>query len=389
MINNSIINILTELNRESDKTTVNLVRRDVLSSKIYLERDLVLAIQGVRRCGKSTLMRQIATEQKIEEQSFFINLEDPRLSGFLNPTLLDGILEFQRHHLKIKHGYIFLDEIQNVNDWEKWTHIQLEKKQQHIIISGSNAALLGGKLGSALTGRHLSVELFPFSYHEARILDPKKDLETHLSASGFPRALTFPEPAKLLREYFIDIIERDVRHHVAARSSQTLMQVAKAVFESTGSETSLRSLAKPFDLSPDTVAQYINAFIDAYLIIPCPFFTYSERKSVARPQKFYPIDLGLHDAIITQSSLNLGKKFETIVFHELRKKHRRVFYWRGKGEVDFVIEAKNGIQPIQVSWGAPKPRHEEALKEFKNEHPHALAPIFINQMNFMNVLSAL
>ena len=143
--------------------------------------------------------------------------------------MLDGITEFLRSNLKVKNGYLFLDEIQNVTDWEKWVHIQLEKKQQHIIISGSNAALLGGKLGSSLTGRHLSLELFPFSYNEAKILTPNITLEEHLKLGGFPRALTFPEPAKLLREYFIDIIDADGTHLVAARSSQALSQHATSL----------------------------------------------------------------------------------------------------------------------------------------------------------------
>lgn len=374
-----INDILLEIQTEMRQGSLG-IQRDILEQKILLEKDLVVAIQGVRRCGKSTLLRQIAHEQGILKKAFFINFEDPRLSDILNHHLLDYLVKFHES-MPNTVPIFFFDEIQNVDQWEKWLHIQLEKKKRSFVITGSNSTLLSGKLGTSLTGRHLTYEVYPFSFFEFQKLKPNSSLIEYLNEGGFPRVLSFSNPEKLLREYFSDIIERDVRRHVAARSSQSLSQLAKAIFESTGSETSLRKMANIFDISPETVRKYLEAFESAYLCLPCPYFTYSERKSAVRSKKYYPIDLGMYSAIVTKTGMNLGKKLETVVFHSLLKKYSKVYYWKGKGEVDFVVETPKGVQPIQVSFEGKEPRHEEACKEFLAQHPNSLLPIYISKEN--------
>ncbi len=378
-----INSILSEIQTEMLQGPLG-IKREILMQNIVPQNDLVVAIQGIRRCGKSTLLRQIAHEQGILEKAFFINFEDPRLSDILDYRLLDQIVKFHETNSNSAPVF-FLDEIQNVDQWEKWLHIQVEKKKRSFVITGSNSTLLSGKLGTSLTGRHLTYEVYPFSFSEYKKIKPETKLVDYLNDGGFPRALSFSAPEKLLREYFSDIIERDVRRHVAARSSQSLSQLAKALFESTGSETSLRKMANIFEISPETVRKYIEAFESAYLCLPCPYFTYSERKSAVRPKKYYPIDLGMHSAIVTKTGMNLGKKLETVVFHSLLKKYSKVFYWKGKGkrdgEVDFVVETREGTQPIQVSFDGKEDRHIKACAEFLDEHPRSLPPIYISQDN--------
>lgn len=278
-----------------------------------------------------------------------------------------------------RNQYYFLDEIQNVAGWEKWLHIQLERKQRFFVITGSNYNLLGGNLASALTGRHISLELFPFSFAEFRRAKPRGTFQDYLRRGGFPRPLTAPDGEALLREYFIDIIERDVRRHVSARSTVPLAQIAKATFEAMGSEVSLRNLATAFATTADTVKTYIVAFELAYLAVSCPFFTFSERKSQVRPRKYYPIDLGLRNAIVSTPGRDQGKKLECAVLHHLRRNFRTVYYWRGRGEVDFVVQTPQGLLPIQVSHADTKTRHLAAVEEFAREHPGTLAPKFIDE----------
>jgi len=375
----NLTDTLQEIQQEMRKKSIG-IKRELLSEDIPLKTDLVVAIQGVRRSGKSTFLNQLAQKNGVLKSAFFINFEDPRLSDQLNYKLLDQIVKIHETKPNSKPIYFF-DEIQNVDQWEKWLHIQLEKKKRSFIITGSNSTLLDGKLGTSLTGRHLSYTVFPFSYKEFQKLKPSEDFESYLNLGGMPRSLTFENPAKLLREYFSDIIERDVRRHVAARSAQSLTQLAKAVYESAGSELSLRNLSKNFEISPETVRKYIDAFEAAYLCVSCPYFTYSERKSVVRSKKYYPIDLGLQSAIITNTGPNIGKKFETVVFYSLLKKYSKVYYWRGKNEVDFIVETSKGIQPIQVSYSQKKERHEIGVQEFLKEYPKALKPIFITNEN--------
>jgi predicted AAA+ superfamily ATPase len=255
------------------------------------------------------------------------------------------------------------------------------------IVTGSNSSLLSGKLGTVLTGRHLSLELFPFNFREYSKIKPFGTIESFLKEGGFPRVLSEEEPSKLLRQYFTDIIERDVRRVVAARSSVLLSQVAKAVFETAGSELSARKLARTVETTADTIMTYLDALTQAYLILPCPYFTFSERKRLVRNTKWYPIDCALRASVITSGSLDIGKNFESVVFHALRRKNREVFYWRGEGEVDFVILEGTIPRPIQVSWDGAKERHLKAVAEFINNFPTAGEPLFITRHNYIEVIA--
>ncbi|MFN0063856.1 MAG: ATP-binding protein [Myxococcaceae bacterium] len=359
-----------------ERAPASSVRREALSAfpKVW-RKDLVWVVQGVRRSGKSTLLAQLMSDRKLDPQScFFVNFEDPRVSDEMGYPLLDAIVALaEARALPSKERFFFFDEIQEVSGWERWLHTQTAKKKSHFVITGSNATLLGGKLGSALTGRHLSVELFPFNFEEFCVFknappsSGKTQLDVFLQEGGFPGALQDEAPAQILRTLFVDIIERDVRRQVAARSVQSLVQIAKAVFDSTGSELSARKLAAHAGLAVDTVKTYLDAIEAAYLALPCQFFTYSERQRMVRPCKYYPVDLGMLSAVTTPRSDPLadrGKRLETLVFHHLRRRHRDVFYWRGKNEVDFVVNEGGALIPIQVSWDGLKPRHEIGAREF-------------------------
>ncbi len=241
--------------------------------------------------------------------------------------------------------------------------------------------MLASEFSTALTGRHRTVELFPFDLSEPEALLPGSTLDDYLKTGGFPRVLTYDQPQALLREYFSDILERDVRGRVNVRSTATLIRLAKAVFESMGSEVSSRSLAGLLGVTADTVGMYLKACADFYLILPCPYFTFSERQRTARHRKYYPIDVALRDAVVTRTGSDLGKRLEAAVFLHLRRFHREVCFWRGKGEVDFVVQAASGITPIQVSWDGPKERHERAAAEFRTAFPDANPVVYLSRDN--------
>ena len=366
------------------------IKRNILESLPELQPDLATVIQGVRRCGKSTLLAQIMVERQLpRNRCFFVNFEDPRLSDGLDVNLLDAIVTFARERLDDNDPlYFFLDEIQVVKDWEKWLRLKLDRAEnQHFIVTGSNAALLGGDLGTVLTGRYLPMELFPFNFSEYLEAKPEGTIDTFLTDGGFPRPLSTTDAPRLLRQYFTDIIERDVRRHVAARSSILLAQVAKAVFESMGSELSARKLTKQVETTTDTMMTYLDALTKAYLILPCPYFSFSERKRMRRNTKWYPIDCGLRASVVTSRSPDRGKSFEAIVFHTLRRKYHNVFYWSKEGEVDFVVLEGNVARPVQVSWDGVKDRHRKAVTEFMENFPDSLEPLFISKDNFVEISS--
>jgi predicted AAA+ superfamily ATPase len=142
---------------------------------------------------------------------------------------------------------------------------------------------------------------------------------------------------------------------------------------------------KSVDTSVDTMMTYLDALTKAYMILPCPFFTFSEKKRLVRNTKWYPIDCALRSSVITPAGADLGKHFETVVFHSLRRAHREVYYWRGDGEVDFVILEGKNPRPIQASWDGIKDRHKKAVKEFMEHYSNALEPMFFTKDNFSRV----
>ncbi|PCH57012.1 MAG: hypothetical protein COC15_02085 [Legionellales bacterium] len=351
-----------------------------------LNADLAFLIQGVRRCGKSTLLTQLPEHYQLNLATcYYCNFEDPRLLNNLDYTLLQQIITMAREAiLQDQPCYFFFDEIQNVQEWEKWLHVQLERPgNNHFIVTGSNSCLLSGEFATALTGRHITLELFPFSLAEYNTLFPEKILSDYLSSGGFPRPLTYEQPYRLLQEYFNDIILRDVVKRVRARQPDAIKQVVKMIFESCGSELSYRKIAATTGLTVDTVKSYLEACEQAYLLFACPYFAFSEKKILNRQKKYYPIDSGLRNAITSTTGKDLGKSLEILVFLSLKQTYEKVFYWQEphKGEVDFVAVQGMEITPFQVTWEEPEARHETALNNFYQAFPNAKEAIFITRHN--------
>jgi len=380
----SIIEILGDWSFWDAAPSSGLTRQLTLPK--HLNHDLALIIQGVRRCGKSTLLSQLPKHYHLAlEKCYYCNFEDPRLMNDLDHKLLSRIVTLARK--KISEGnpcYFFFDEIQNVQGWEKWLHTQLERpKHNYFIVTGSNSCLLSGEFATALTGRHITLELFPFSFVEYKILFPENTLENYLLSGGFPRPLTFEQPYQLLQEYFSDIILRDVLKRVHARTPDAIKQVAKMTFESCGSELSYRKIAAVTGLTVDTVKSYLEACENAYLLFACHYFAFSEKKQLSKQKKYYPIDSGMRYAITSTAGRDLGKSLELMVFLRLKQTHEKVFYWQAlhKGEVDFVAVRGKTITPYQVTWEGCEVRHEKALQHFYENFPGADEAVFITRDN--------
>lgn len=346
-----------------------------------------LVIQGVRRCGKSTLMQQLMAHYGLrKEECLYLNLEDPRLSNLLEWETLQKIVDEFDERIG-KAGTYFLDEIQLVSGWEKWLRLQLDTPLgRRFIISGSNAHLLSGELASTLTGRHIMVELFPFDFDEFQLAYPKSDFADYLRSGGFPEPLKSRDGDMLLRQYFLDIIERDVRERVGARSSLPLRQLVQMTYESAGSEVSFRRLAGALGVSTDTVSTYMEAAQSAYLVFACHYFDWSARKRLIRNTKYYPIDTGLRRVSVTPTGRDQGKMLECATYLTLRRQQQEVFYWRDKGEVDFVVLQDGRPTPIQVTWDEPEERHLRALDEFYAAFPTSNEAVFVSSENFESLV---
>jgi len=350
-----------------------------------LSDSVCLVIQGVRRCGKSTLLQQLVARYELDSRDCaFLNLEDPRLSNALDHPLLDALVErFVERRAGAERLVFFLDEIQAVDGWQRWLRARLDRPEGNVfVITGSNASLLSGELSTALTGRHLTIELFPFDLAERRALTPGTTMKDYLREGGFPEPARSPDRDRLLRQYFEDIVERDLRERIAARSSRPIRQVVQMAYESAGAEMSLRRIAGATGVAIETAGSYLEAAENAYLLFSVPYFAYSERKRASRNRKYYPIDTGLRRVVVTPTGRDRGKTLECATQLALRRRYGEVSYWRGKREVDFVIRDEGRVIPYQVTWDAPEPRHEAALEEFYERFPQAEEAVFVTADNF-------
>jgi predicted AAA+ superfamily ATPase len=350
---------------------------------VELRPDIAMVVQGVRRSGKSTLLRQLIDRYGLDRtRCLFVNFEDPRLAPALDHTTLQLMVDAFEADRGPGCTYL-LDEIQWVSGWQRWLRGQLDRPQgRRFVVTGSNAHLLSGELGSSLTGRHHTVELFPFDFDEFRIARPGATLEDYLSCGGFPAAATSADRDMLLRGYFQDIVERDMRERVGARSTLPLRQLVQMLYESAGGEMSVRRAAAALGISVDTAGLYVDAAESAYLAFGCPFFAWSARKRLARNRKFYPVDTGLRRVAVTLTGHDRGKQLECATFLLLRRRFRDVAYWRGAGEVDFVVDAGRGPVPVQVSWEEASERSRRGVDEFHETHPTAGEPVFVTAASF-------
>lgn len=279
-----------------------------------------LVLTGVRRCGKSTLQGQIRRGAKGDAVT--LNLEDTRLYG-LGPEDFSSLLSIlDTDHPK---AAVYLDEVQEVPEWQRLVRALLDSGRR-VCLTGSNASLLGREMGTKLTGRHLSHEVYPFSFREFLEFTGQKSgaasVNDYLMRGGFAAALSAgPEQGPvLLRELLRDVVHRDIVTRHSLRSARPLMTLALHLIAHPGHPLSLQALAK--GLSLPSVAQtgrMVEYLQDAWLMLALPRFSSSFKQRVTSPPKYYAVDTGLAAANSPNATPDLGRKLENAVLLTLRR----------------------------------------------------------------------
>lgn len=349
-------------------------------------------IVGVRRCGKTYYMYQLISEL-IERgvpkgNILYLNLDDDRLQP-LNGDELQLLIETFREMQEISEEnrlYLFLDEIQNFPSWERWVKGIYDRKQNvKMVISGSNASLLSQDISALLTGRHLSTNMFPFSF--AEFLDfhkikydlkklpysedkamMKRMFNEYLEKGGFPETIVYPavRHREALQSYFDDIIHRDIiaRHNV--RNPLVFRDLALFCISNIAKPHTYNSLRRLFSsyssLSTDTIIDYIAYLEDAFLLFSVTHFDESLKQQMNKPRKLYCIDTGMINAVSFKLSSDTGRLYENMAFLHILRYGSEVYYWQNqKGlEVDFVIkEDLDAIRLMQVCSDLSNPETKE------------------------------
>jgi len=316
-----------------------------------------LVVSGIRRCGKSTLLRQFVKELK--RPYFYLNFDDIRLAAFTHAdfSLLDKTIADSDARL------IFFDEIQSAEHWELYVRQKLDEGFQ-LVITGSNASLLSRELGTHLTGRHLSKELFPFSYREfcgfAALDAGPESFMSYLEKGGFPEFLKTGN-TEILTQLQSDILYRDIAVRYGIRDATSLRQLFVYLLSNPAQLFSPSRLTGVAGVkSSTTVLEYISFFEAAYLIHILPCFAWSLKAQSLAPKKIYIADTGMIKTGAILFSNNYGALLENCVYNSLRIKtgtpgslgDRDIYYFSGKngGECDFIFKAHGSPLCIQVCW---------------------------------------
>ena len=347
MILQSALNQVIETQRVNLSQKDPGLKREALATLPDLSA-FALIVSGIRRCGKSTLLFQLLKERYPD--ALYLNFEDPRLYEF-------GPTDFPRLDESIKasgSNVLFFDEIQIIPEWERYARQKLDEDYK-LVITGSNASLLSRELGTRLTGRHITKELFPFSYHEfcsfKGLSYNKSSLLSYLELGGFPEYLKQGIP-EILNQLFEDILIRDIAVRYGVRDVKTLQRLAFYLLSNVSKLITGNRLKTLFEIgSTSTVMEYLSHLEYSYLLQFVSKFSYSLRKQIANPRKVYAIDTGLINVNSGSFSEDNGRKFENLVYLHLRQKYREIYYFAEKNECDFVI-TNNGklVEAVQVCF---------------------------------------
>jgi len=306
-------------------------------------------LTGVRRSGKSTLLKQLMRHHNSVN---YFNFEDSRTAGFEVNDFL--VVEELFSELFGNNQLLFFDEIQNVQGWERFVRDAVDKKKT-VVITGSNAKLLSRELGTKLTGRHLDYEVFPFSYREFlkyfALMPGADSFLSFLTKGGFPGFLDIGKK-EMLSTLVSDILVRDIFSRYNLRNHDVYSRIVQYLLSNTGKEISYNNLKNTFEVgSANSVMEFLNYLTDAYLIFLMPMYDTSLKVQARNPRKVYAIDQGLVSFSSVSGSPDQGRLLENTVFLELRRKGKEIWYFKGKKECDFICrEEKNKYSAIQVSW---------------------------------------
>jgi len=349
-----------------------IIERDINTDilKSFLNYPNVLAILGVRRCGKSVFSWLLLKDTKFGYVNFF----DERFAG-LTVHEFDKVLQAFYELYTPKIDFLIFDEIQQVNGWEKFiSRLRVSKK---IVVTGSSSQLLSGELATFLTGRHIDFVLYPFSFKEFLLFNDiilpkdwiystrwisrvKKMLNTYIRLGGFPEVHKFGR--RMLVTIYSDILEKDVIRRHRIKKENTLKEIAKYLVSNFSFEFTYTKLKNVFGLKDvHTVKNYVGYLKEAYLILVLDKFSPKLKLQYISPKKVYSIDNGIAVNIGFALSDNIGRLMENLVAVELFRrrsymfKEWEIYYWKNSQgyEVDFVIKSKSNIeQLIQVTYAS-------------------------------------
>lgn len=338
----------------------------------YHDTEIIKVITGVRRSGKSCLMQMVREELLqsgvMPDNIIFLDLDSKAFRKVKTADRLEETID----SLSAKRGmkYLFIDEIQNVKDFEEVVNAFRGSGEYSIFITGSNSYLLSGELATKLTGRYVEFELFPLSFDE--YLDMKAflgkqvnanlqlELNNYLQEGGFPKALEyddFADKRTYVRSVIDEIFEKDIKKRVKVRNIETFNNIRNFIINNFGATISVRSLQKAFsksgmEIKRPTLAKYIEVLTQSKILYRCDRFDMKSKRALSGEKKYYLADISFYFATNTDNRINYGPALENIVYIYARSLDYAVSVGRiGKLECDFIMrDTKLDYSYVQVAY---------------------------------------
>jgi predicted AAA+ superfamily ATPase len=345
-------------------------RKELDKLSVLKDRNLIKVITGVRRCGKSTLLLQFQDLLKAENPLapvVSINMDLPEFR-FLAEKNWKEIYDYIQNLLqKNRLNYVFIDEIQNIPEFEKLLEGLFVNPDVDLYVTGSNAYLLSSELATLLTGRAFEINILPFSFAEYleytdKSANPDRAFTEYMHTGGFPEAIGLAQESEnfayqYLNTVFQNIYENDIlkRHTIYYETSYK--EIVHFLIDSVGSSVSAGNIAKALTangkkIDNKTVSKYIDTLTESYLFYKVSRYDIKGKQHLMTQEKYYLVDLGLRYALLGKElSTDAGHLLENVIFLELKRREEQV--WIGKAdnlEVDFVARGKDGYTKyIQVA----------------------------------------
>ncbi len=358
----------------------------------------VIVLKGVRRSGKSTLllneMKRLVNIGHDPRNILYVNFEDPRFVNNLDVELMARIKESYLEFVNPKgKTFFFLDEVQNIPAWEKWVLKEYATKSASLYVTGSSSSLLSLEIGTALSGRYLDIEVFPLSFQEflhfnkidivtkAERIKRKSALNrlfrSFMKQGGFPKLVEISDERTrqdLLKNCYDSILLRDIVARHKLTRFHVLEEISAFLLANSCSLSSTNKLKNVFGISFQKAQDYTAFMEEAYLIFQLHRFSWSLKKQFANLRKFYSVDTGLSNRVSFQVGSRQGQNLENIIFIELLRRGREIYFYKTKNEreVDFLVKEGRTIKElIQVSYSITdeqtRKREFSALKTASDE----------------------
>jgi hypothetical protein len=375
MLSKSVLGTIIKDQLQEFEILQDSVPRTKLATALSYKGTAAFVVKGLRRCGKSTLLKQIITS-RFADDFFYFNFDDERITGFTADdfqALMEVAIE-----LFGKRNNLFFDEIQNITGWELFINRVL-RQGFTVFITGSNANFLSKELGTHLTGRHIDIELYPFSFTEflkSHAIDiPKngiysteekalllKQFKQYTEQGGMPEAVVYNNK-QILISMVNDIIQRDIVNRYNVRKPMELKSVLKFLITNIAYPVTYRSIQNNFKIqSANTIQKYIECAEDTYLIFTVRRYEKKVKQFDKNPKKIYCVDNGI---ILTHTPCILeqqGALLENLVAVHLKRLGKNFYYYRGRSntECDFILP--NEQQALQVCAQLHDQNKERELK---------------------------